>query len=133
MMRRRYSATILGVLLVLTVVLLASCGRPVASRSRAEGIVDSLAKSDFASVVATFRPALKAVYTADRLAQVWGEVITRAGQFKSRAKSRERKKRDYDIVYVTCHFEKGDIDVMVVFDKSRQVCGLSMVPYGGQK
>ena len=119
---------LLSTLLVLTTMLLASCGKPATSISTAEGIVDSLAKSDFASVVTTFNPTMKSLSPADKLGQVWGQVITQVGQFKARTSSRETREQGYDIVYVTCQFEKANLDIKVVFDNNKQVTGFFIVP-----
>jgi hypothetical protein len=131
-MKKTMIGVLLGTLLVLTTLLLASCGKSVTTKSTAEGIVDSLAKSDFASVVTTFNPNMKSLMPADKLGQTWGQVITQIGQFKARTSSREAQEQGYDIVYVTCQFEKANLDVKVVFDNNKQVTGLFLVPSAGR-
>ena len=131
-MKKTMIGILLSTLLVLTTLLLASCGKPATSISKAEGVVDSLAKSDFASVVTTFNPNMKSLMPADKLGAVWGQVIAQVGQFKARTSSRETQEQGYDIVYVTCQFEKANLDVKVVFDKNKQVTGFFIVPSAGR-
>ncbi|MDO8683243.1 MAG: DUF3887 domain-containing protein [Armatimonadota bacterium] len=126
-----------GILLVgmlaLTVIFMTSCAKskstPTPTITKiAESIVDSMAKGDFASVTTEFNATMKSQLPALELGEVWTQVTTQAGPFKARTGTREAQEQGYNVVYVTCQFEKSNIDIKVVFDNDKKVTGLFMVP-----
>jgi hypothetical protein len=40
----------------------------------------------------------------------------------------QKKEQGYDVVLVTCAFEKAELDVKVVYNNEQQVSGLWFVP-----
>ncbi|MGZ5515257.1 MAG: alpha/beta fold hydrolase, partial [Candidatus Aminicenantales bacterium] len=50
------------------------------------------------------------------------------GAFKKQAGARREELQGYDIVLVTCEFEKATLDARVVFDKTGKIAGLGFVP-----
>ena len=112
----------------MAVMLAAGCGKPSATQV-AEGMVDSMAKGDFASATKHFDAACKAALPAEGLGPVWSQFTAQAGAFKSRTGSREAQEAGYQMVYVTCRFEKTTMDIKVVFDKDGKVTGLGFVPH----
>lgn len=102
---------------------LASCAKPSATQL-AEGMVDSMAKGDFASATKDFDATMQAALPAEKLGQSWAQVTAQIGAFKSRTGSREAQEAGYQMVYVTCQFEKTTMDIKVVFDKDGKIGGL---------
>src|SRR6185369_2655738 len=51
-----------------------------------------------------------------------------AGAFTRQVGTRTEKQGQYDIVYVTCEFERASIDAKVVFSQSGQISGLFFAP-----
>jgi preprotein translocase subunit SecG len=96
----------------------------------ATGLVASLTKGDMAAVTATFDGAMKAALTADKLKEVWNGVMAQVGAFKSQVGTRSEKKQGFDVVYVTCEFERGKLDFQVAVNGANQVSGLYVVPPG---
>jgi uncharacterized protein len=105
----------------------AGCAKPSATQL-AEGMVDSMAKGEFASATKGFDAAMKAAMSAERLGQTWSQLTTQAGAFQSRTGSREAQEAGFRTVYVTCRFEKTTMDIKVVFDKDGKIGGLWFVP-----
>jgi hypothetical protein len=106
----------------------ASYAKPSATQL-AEGMVDSMAKGDFTSATQHFDAAMKAATSAEGLGPVWSQFTAQAGAFKSRTGSREAQEAGYQMVYVTCQFEKTTMDIKVVFDKDGKITGLGFVPH----
>ena len=118
---------ILITVMCVAVLLAAGCGKPSATQL-AEGMVDSMAKGDFASATKAFDATMKAAMSAEGLGQTWSQLTAQAGAFKSRTGSREAQEAGYQMVYVTCQFEKASLDIKVVIGGSGQVSGLWIVP-----
>ena len=101
----------------------ASCAKPSATQL-AEGMVDSMAKGDFASATKDFDAACKAALPAEGLGPVWSQFTAKAGAFKSRTGSRETQESGFQTVHVICRFEKANWDIKVTFDKDGKIGGL---------
>jgi hypothetical protein len=118
---------ILVTMTCVAVLLAAGCGKPSATQV-AEGMVDSMAKGDFATATKDFDATMKAAMSAEKLGQTWSQVTAQAGAFKSRTGSREAQEAGFQCVYVTCQFEKASLDIKVVVGRNGQVSGLWIVP-----
>lgn len=104
-----------------------SCRKPSVTQL-ANGTVDSMAKGDFASATKNFDNTMKAVMSMKILRQTWLQLTAQVGAFKSRIGSRKVKGNGFQIVYVTCQFEKTTMDIKVVFDKDGNIGGLWFIP-----
>jgi len=93
----------------------------------ATGFVDLLVKGDYAKAVANFDATMTKVMPAEKLEEVWNSIIAQVGSFVEQLGVREEKTLQYDIVFVTCKFEKIALDVKVVFDSEKQITGLFFV------
>jgi len=119
---------ILMTMTCMAVLLAAGCGKPSATQL-AEGMVDSMAKGDFASATKDFDATVKAAMSAERLGQTWSQLTAQFGAFKSRTGSREvQVVAGFQTVYVTCQFEKASLDIVLSIGGSGQVGGLQIIP-----
>lgn len=93
-------------------------------------LVELLANQQFAAVTEDFNGMLKNELSAEKLEETWKAVIdpNQMGPFKKQIGSRTEKEADYDIVFVTCEFEKGALDVKIVYNGEKQIAGLFIVP-----
>jgi hypothetical protein len=91
-------------------------------------LVDLLAKEQFATVVESFDPNMKTALPADKLSQAWKGVTQQAGPFKRQMGSRTEKALQLNVTLVTSEFEKGPLDVKLVYNDQNQVAGLWFVP-----
>jgi hypothetical protein len=96
--------------------------------TRAQTVVDLMAAQDFAKVEDLFDSVMKTALPADKLRAAWDAVAAQAGAFKARGSTSSQPRGVLLITRVTCHFEKMDLDVQVVFDKDGLVGGLSFAP-----
>lgn len=90
----------------------------------ARAFVDLLAKEDFAAAVKDFDATMKKVLPPDKLKETWQGLIESVGAFKKQGKVRFERVKKHDVVFVTVHFAKLDLDARVVFDAERKIAGL---------
>jgi hypothetical protein len=90
--------------------------------------VKSLTDQNFPAVAADFNSVLKNELPAEKLTEVWKSTIGQMGPFKKQLGQRTEKEAGYDVVLVTCEFEKGCLDVKIVYNDQKQVAGLFFVP-----
>ena len=117
------------------VVMLIAILSPLAARSAPSDLaaggkefVELLARQDFAGAVARFDAKMKAALPEPKLRQTWQAVQSQAGPFQRQLRARATKLAGYDVVFVTCQFERMALDAKVVFDATGRVAGLFFVP-----
>lgn len=126
----RYFVALLAVLLVVPFI---SCeqeqtaGAPDLT-APAKDFVGLLAKGDYASAVAKFDDTMKGVMPEVELEDAWQSLLGKVGPFQKIVGVSQKKQEGYNIVRVTCAFEKAELDVKVVYDSQKQVSGLWFVP-----
>jgi uncharacterized protein len=96
--------------------------------SSAKAFVDLLAKKDFSRAEETFDTTMKTALPEEKLKEVWTTVVAQAGAFKRQVGARTEKISGYDVVFVTCEFEKASLDIKVVYNQAKRVAGLFFVP-----
>lgn len=97
------------------------------------GMVDSMAKGDFSSATKNFDSPMSAAMPAERLSQTWAQLTAQVGDFKSRIGTREASEGGYTSVYVTCRFERTDLNIKVVTTATGKVTGLWILPIESPK
>ena len=119
--------------MISTLPLLSYAGQQEASKSSgittlAKELVEQLVREDFSGAAKNFDDTMKGVMLPEKLQQVWKAVLTQAGAFKKQTGARTERLQQFDIVFVTCEFEKVTVDVKVVFNGERQIAGLFFQP-----
>jgi hypothetical protein len=94
----------------------------------AREFVTNLARGDFEGAVTNFEKTMTKLSPPEKLKEVWDMVIGQVGPFKKQLGVRMESLPKYDIVYVTCAFQKQNLDIKVVFDKNKKVAGQFFVP-----
>jgi dienelactone hydrolase len=124
-------------LLLVAVCPLASCSGPAAppkptppagSKAAARAFVKLLAEGDFAGAVRRYDRTMARTVPEATLKAAWQSVVALVGPFRKQLGVRTAKVKQYDVVFVTCQFEKGRMDVKVVLDRAGKVSGLFIVP-----
>jgi uncharacterized protein len=95
---------------------------------RARAFVLTLSREDFAAGVKDFDDTMTKVLPADRLKTIWQSVTGRFGAFKEATETRVEEKGKVTIVFVASKFDKGPLDVRVVFDAEKRIAGLQFLP-----
>ncbi|MBA7520899.1 hypothetical protein ES705_12999 [subsurface metagenome] len=96
--------------------------------TQAKGFVELFAKEDYSNAVKSFDNTMKGVMTQDKLKEAWQGLLVQAGSFKKQIGVRQTKEQGFDVVYVTCEFEKAKLDIKVVFNSAKEISGLWFVP-----
>jgi len=96
----------------------------------AKEFVNLLVKENFIQAETCFDSTVKGLMPADKLQGIWKELLAETGPFKKEARIRKDKKSEYDIIYVTCEFEKTSLDIQIVFNNKKEISGLWFLPPG---
>lgn len=91
-------------------------------------LVTALSSGDTSAASKNFDSTMRAALTPDKLGQVWPGVVAQLGAFKGQAGTRTEKAGSDDVVFVTCEFERGKVDLQVAVNGAGQVSGLYVVP-----
>ena len=118
----------LAVLVTSAFLLNAKGDQPADCVPAAEAFVAAHAKGDFKAAMKDFDDAMKKASPADKMEEVWKQIVTQVGPFQKQVSTRQEKEGKYDVVYVTCQFEKTQLDVRVVFTAEKQITGYSIRP-----
>ncbi|MBN1907472.1 MAG: DUF3887 domain-containing protein [Deltaproteobacteria bacterium] len=89
----------------------------------AKNFVDTLVKNDFVVATESFDPTMKNAMPSETLKKTWDGLIRQTGQFKE-----QKDVKRYDLVEITCDFEKQKINVRIFFDKDKKISGLFFAP-----
>jgi len=96
---------------------------------KARAFLATLAKGDFQGAVRDFDETMLKLSGPDKLELMWAKQLpAQVGAFKSQGPARREQFQGYEIVLVTCSFEKTSLDARVVFDKAGKIAGLQFVP-----
>jgi hypothetical protein len=92
------------------------------------GFVEMLVKGDYAAAVAKFDKTMKGVMPEAKLAEAWLSLLQQVGPFDKIDSVSQKKEQGYDVVYVTCVFERARVNVKVVYNTKKEISGLWFVP-----
>ncbi len=95
---------------------------------KARAFMDALSRDDFQVAVKDFDEAMLKLSGPEKLAEFWKQVPSQLGVFKKQTAARRDKLGAYDIVLITCEFEKMTLDARVVFDADKKIGGFQFVP-----
>ena len=99
----------------------------------AKQFIDLLAREDFATAVKGYDETMTKVFPEAKTRETWQTIKAQVGAFKRQLGTRTAKLGNYDIVFVTCEFEKMTLDAKIVFNEQRQIAGLGFVPVAQSK
>jgi hypothetical protein len=91
-------------------------------------LVELLANQQFSAVTEDFNETLKNELPPEKLEEAWKATIDQIGPFKRQIGLRTEKQADYDVVSVTCEFEKGALDIKIAYNDEKQIAGLLFAP-----
>jgi dienelactone hydrolase len=97
--------------------------------AKARAFLFALGKGDFQAAAKDFDATMLKVMGPDKLEPLWTKQLpAQVGAFKQQGPARREQLQGYEIVLVTCSFEKALLDARVVFDKDGRIAGLQFVP-----
>ena len=105
---------------------------PSPLEKRAEEMVDQLVAQKFDAAAKDFDETMLKALPPAKLGATWSTLQLQAGKFKQRVATRieKSKVKDQEIstVFVTCEFEKANLDAKIVYTAAGKVTGLFFVP-----
>jgi dienelactone hydrolase len=110
-------------------VLIATAGEPIDPTARARQFIDLLAKGDFAAAQALLNADIAAKLPPARLRQVWQALQQQAGAYQHSGSLRSEPGEMSDAVFLTCVFEKMQLDARIPVDKEGRIAGLNFLPH----
>jgi hypothetical protein len=96
--------------------------------ARAETVVLALAGKKYDAAAADFTPEMQKALPPDKFKAVWESVLDKYGPFQKVLGTRTESRKEYQIVYVACQFEKDKLDVRLVYSADKKLGGLQFVP-----
>ncbi len=95
---------------------------------KARAFLAALEKNDFQAAAKDFDATMLKLSGPDKLAEFWKSAPAQLSPFKRQTAARRDTLGSYDIVLVTCEFEKQTLDLRVVFDKDKKIAGFQFIP-----
>ncbi len=118
------------VLLVFLISLPACSGGEDEFEQAGRAFVELLADGEFGEAFDTFDETMSEQISEEKLEEIWDDLLDKTGDFQEQLSTRRETYQQYEIVFVTCRFENGKLDVKVVYNQSKEVSGLFFVPSG---
>lgn len=94
----------------------------------ATSFVALLAKGGFTEAVNAFDTTMRDALPELKLRDVWNSLIAQTGAFVKQRATRIDRTGGYQIVFVTCEFERANLDAKVVYNAEGKVAGLFFLP-----
>jgi len=96
---------------------------------KARAYLAAMEKGDFTLAARDFDATMLKVSGPEKLEPMWTKQLpAQVGAFKKQTAARREELQGYEIVLVTCEFEKATLDARVVFDKAGKIAGIGFVP-----
>jgi dienelactone hydrolase len=96
----------------------------------AKALVAQMASGQFDKAIQPFDDTMNRVLPSGTLKEAWDGVVKQFGPLSRSTETRTETIQQYKVVYVTCEFQRGPVDVKVVFTSGNKVTGLFFVPSG---
>jgi dienelactone hydrolase len=90
----------------------------------ARAFIAALAKADFKAAAKDFDDEMVKAFPGDKLEKFWKDLIEKAGPLKKQGEAKKDKTEKYEVVRVTCEFEKAPLDIRVVYNNDGKIGGL---------
>ena len=97
-------------------------------KATAHDLVNQLFDGDAAVILARATPQVRQALSKAQLKTAVESVRTTAGSFRSQVSTRQEQAQGFDVVIVTCAFEKAMVDVQFAFDANQRIAGFFMRP-----
>ncbi len=99
----------------------------------AQDLLHLIEQGQFEQALATFDQTLVKSDTLAQIQQGWVGLLEQVGPVQEITETIALREANLNVVYVTTQFEKGAVDIRVVFNDAGQVVGLNFTPAGTGK
>jgi dienelactone hydrolase len=96
--------------------------------ARAREVVERLVSGEVEPLIPTFDDKMKAAIDADGLRKLAPSLVAQFGAFKSLNGTRTDAQSGFRVVFVSCTFERADVDIRVAFDSFDRIAGIGFRP-----
>jgi dienelactone hydrolase len=96
--------------------------------SIARSFVDHIAGGDYAACVLSFDSTVSRLMPESKVKELWESLTTQSGAFKRRTTASSQKIQSYEMVIITCEFERDTLGMRIVVNPVGKIAGLSFVP-----
>jgi len=94
----------------------------------AAAVIDDLARSRWADVVARFDATVAERLTAEGLAAAWAQVVGTVGGYERHGEVAVARAADFTVTNTPLAFEAGDMVARISFRDDRSIAGLYLLP-----
>ena len=91
-------------------------------------VAQELAARQYDKVEARFDARVASALPVESLQLVWEKTLAQAGEFKAVTSVASAEQAGYQVVTVTCAFEKSPLNLRLAFDREGKIAGLFFVP-----
>ena len=125
---------IVSLLLLITSCLFAFCSekKEIAEPEKlielATRFIEMVEQKEFDKAEEMFNSEMKKALPVKKLAEVWTGLLSQLAAYKGQGSTRTEKVKQYDVVHVTCEFEKGTVDARIAFDSEKKIAGFWIFP-----
>jgi bla regulator protein BlaR1 len=91
-------------------------------------LVELLVQEAYGQVTRHYDATMAQALPPEKLKAVWEDLITKTGTFKEIKATRSSQYGDFEIIFVTCDFNNGPLDIKFVFNQESKVSGMWFVP-----
>ncbi len=91
-------------------------------------LVDLLVQGEYEKVTTYYDATMAQALPPEKLKATWESLITKTGAFKEIKGIRSSQYGDFDIIFVTCDFANGPLDIKFVFNRESKISGMWFVP-----
>ena len=93
----------------------------------AKKLITLLAKENYQSAIEIFDVSVRKTLTKKKISELWKSLIQSIGNYEGQIYARLEKTNKYDFVFITCKFNKANIDIRAGFVNKKLVL-LSLLP-----
>jgi dienelactone hydrolase len=120
----------LAVTFLIFTLVLSACSRPQEVptaeqlEEKARDFITLTSSEKYEEAHRMFENKMASSLSKEGLQELWEGIVLQTGALQSITKMRLAEESGYQIVYVTCLFEKSIMDIKIVFDNKAQIAGL---------
>ncbi|MBI4244680.1 MAG: DUF3887 domain-containing protein [Planctomycetes bacterium] len=95
---------------------------------KGKDFVNFLSDNKFDDAISMFDQTMKEAMSSNQLKEIWKTLQNQVGNYKQIVGERMELLKPYYVVFITCKFERSDVDIKIVFDESVNISGLFFLP-----
>jgi dienelactone hydrolase len=95
-------------------------------KQEAQDFIYQVVEGDFTAACRLFDSNMVQAFSEDKLKETWLQLISQIGPFQKLLTCQAVERQENRIVTVSCQFEKGPMDIRVIFNQSGQIAGLNV-------